>query len=161
MKHAYTASSAGKSPKKRIIIIAVILLAAVIIWGLMSPRQSISYELEGELCYVVSYAQGGGPKRLNYAEHKELLDDFLDKLTGDYKYSGRLSVRGLDGSGGVHALLFYNNKGEMIDEIRYHDGFLCVTGRSKDEYYLYSPLGEPVPFDDIAQAAGLYGVDAH
>ena len=133
-------------------VVAVIIIAAV---GFVR-KQSMRVELDTQgLNYVVCYSRGLGPRRLEYVEHRELIDDLLDKVSGEYKYTGTYSNAGYSG-GGPNALKLYGEKNKLLGEFLYRDGKIYKSqGNSK--YYIYKNKEGLIDFEDFEEILNLYG----
>ena len=115
-------------------ILVILILAAVVS---LRPAGTVEYDLDSDAVgYIVCYTRGLGPRRLEYSENREVIDDLCRMLSGKYAYVKTWRDTGRDG-GGVSRIDFFDPNGNEIQTVYYLDGRICIKGRLKGSYYLY------------------------
>lgn len=149
-----------KSAKRKTAVIVaatviVLLLAAVALIQAKNAKISIDIPRE-DLDYIVIYCRGLGPKKLDYAEHSEIIDSAAERLSGSYKYAGRWSNIGVSG-GGPNTILFYSKGSAEPLELRYVNGRIAVERRSAGHYRLYKKADSLLGLSELEEYAIVYG----
>ena len=115
-------------------ILVILILAAAVF---LRPAGTVKYDLDPHAVgYIVCYTRGLGPRRLEYSENREVIDDLCRMLSGEYAYVKTWRDPGRDG-GGVSRIDFYAPNGREIQTVYYLDGRICIKGRLKGSHHLY------------------------
>ena len=134
---------------------AIILLVVFGIERLKRAKTSVSIPKE-ELSQIVAYCRGLGPKKLDYREDPEAIDQLIEMVSGEYEYVKDWSTVGMI-PGGVNAVYFYYwGQSEPIP-LYYADGLVAVPGFLEGHFDLYQKKSSPVSFEAFEEYLFEYG----
>ena len=115
------------------------------------------YDLDSDkVGYIICYCRGFGPKKLEYSENQEVIDELCRMLSGEYEYANTWRDKGRDG-GGASKLGFYDAAGNEVETVYYKNGFICVEGRAEGSYYRYRHKENDLSFTALEEAVDLNG----
>ena len=144
--------------KTAAIVAAAVILLLVGAFALIQAKNSkMSIDIPREdLDYIVIYCRGLGPKKLDYAEHSAMIDSVAETLSGEYKFAGLWSNKGVSG-GGPNTVLFYFEGSNEPLEVQYVNGRVAVERRSAGHYRLYKKADSLLVLSELEEYATAYG----
>jgi len=117
---------------------ALILLLFLALWiGIRLHRQHMVLSVPTEhISYVTITSPDHGPRILEYAQHRDVLDRAAQLLTARFTYAGQWSGRGFSGGAPI-SICFYNEAGRVLAQVGYRNGLIYVRSPLSKDFLLY------------------------